>query len=173
MTTEDKYKILKQRANEIRSPLVKEEPEENFLNGLEFSLNGERYFIDTQFANEVFFIEEFTELPGTPDFLAGIINLRGRILSLIDIRKFFNLSSSSLSNLNRVIAVEYNGIEVGILTDEIIGSSMYRHSEFQEKLFEETHAVNNFIQGVSKDGLILIDMKKLLTDEKLIINDEI
>jgi len=96
-----------------------------------------------------------------------------KILSVIDIKRFFNLPAKGITNLNKVIVVKYNDIELGILADEIYGNISINLEELQTKVTTISETQESFIIGVSKDRLILVDIKQLLSNEKIIINEEI
>ena len=88
---------------------------------MEFLLAHERYGFETRHVREVCRLNTLTTIPGTPPFVRGIINLRGEILSVIDIRKFFELPDKGLSDLNRVIILNSRTMEFGVLADSIEG----------------------------------------------------
>ena len=60
-------------------------------------------------------------MPCTPPFILGIINVRGQILAVIDLKRFFNLPDKGLSDLNKVIILRRGGLEVGLLADAVAG----------------------------------------------------
>lgn len=95
--TDDKKRILKERAR-----LLAQEPEKkeagDTIEILEFSLAHERYGIETSFIREVYPLKEYTPLPCTPAFVFGLINVRGQVLSIIDMRKFFELPEKGISD---------------------------------------------------------------------------
>ncbi len=169
----DKEKILKERAKILQqSKEIAEVAGEQF-DGLEFLLSGERYAIDSEFVSEVIRIKDLTPLPCTPSFILGIINKRGQILSVIDIKKFFNLPEKGITNLNRVIIVKHHEIEVGILTDEIVGNTTIHLQSLQKEVPSINKIAQDYIIGLSNERLIVLDIKKILLDERIIINDEI
>lgn len=164
--------VLKERARllAVKDKVAEDRGEQ--IDILEFMLAEERYAIDSTCVSEVIRIKELTPLPCTPAFILGIINVRGEILSVIDIKKFFNLQDKGITNLNRVIIVKYNGIELGILTDEIIENSTIDLDSLQSQITSVTEVPENFIVGVSKDRLIVLDIRQLLSNRKIIINEE-
>ncbi len=173
MNEKEKKRILKERANVLRIPKEKNERSGEKIDGLEFLLSEERYAIDSTCVSEVILINELTPLPCTPSFVLGIINVRGKILSVIDIKKFFNLPEKGITNLNKVIVVKHNDVELGILADEIFGNITVSLGELQTKVTTISEAQENFIIGVSKERLIMLDIKELLSNEKIIVNDEV
>ena len=168
-----KKKILKQRADLLKIQIEKEDISGEIMEGLEFILADERYIIDSIYVSEVIPLKDLTSLPCTPDFILGIINVRGKILSVVDLKKFFNLPEKGITNLNRVIIVKHDGIELGILADEIAGSMQISLNKLQSKITTITEVQDDFIIGVTEDRLIVLDIKEFLLNEKLIINEEV
>jgi len=168
-----KEKILKERADRLKTPLEKAKNNGEFIVGLEFLLAEERYIIDAVYVSEVVFIKEMTPLPCTPEFVLGIINLRGKILAVIDIKKIMGLPSIGITNLNRVVVVKYNDIELGILADEIVGNSEVYLEKLQRGIVGMSKIQENLILGVSLEGQIVLDIKKLLATSEIIVNEEV
>ena len=169
----NKHEVLKDRADLMQVPIVETVNFGKYIEGLFFMLSGEKYAIDSTFVNEVVQISEITPLPCTPAFLRGIINLRGKILSIIDIKSFLNLKGDREAKLNKVIIVNYNDIEIGILTDEIIGNQKIYLDTLQKNLSTIMDIPENIVVGVSEQNLIVIDIQKLLSNEKIIVNEQV
>jgi len=166
-------KILKARAQALA-----QEPERDDVNGesveiLEFSLAYESYGIETSFVREVYPLKSFTPLPGTPPFVFGIVNVRGQIFSVIDLKKFFELPDKGLSDLNKVIIVRGPVLEFGILADAIAGIRSIRISEIQPSLPTLTGIRQDYLRGVTRERLVILDAEKLLTNKALIVNETV
>jgi purine-binding chemotaxis protein CheW len=171
--TNVKRKVLKQRADLLKISVKKEEFTRNQLKVLEFKLASERYIIDSNFVTEVIPLKELTPLPCTPEFILGIINVSGRILAVINIKKFLNLPEKGTTNLNRIILLKYQDIELGIFVDEIIGSTHIYPDKLQASITTFKGTQNEYLAGITEDRLILLNIKKILTSEMIIINDEV
>src|ERR1700722_14089268 len=110
--TEDQ-RILRARAQALaRSPVSVPSPS-TMLELLEFRLASERYALETRHVQDVHPLRDLTPLPCTPPFVLGIVNVRGRILPVLDLKKFFDLPERGLTDLHRVILVRGNGLELG------------------------------------------------------------
>lgn len=169
----DKIAVLKERAAVLKAPKDAEKVSGTQMVGLEFILGEESYAIDSTYVTEVVRIKELTLLPCTPAFVIGIINVKGKILAVIDIKKFFGLPDTGISNLNRVIVVKHHDIELGILADEISGNINIETDRLQTKITTISEVDENFIIGVSKERLIVLDIEALLVSEKIIINEDV
>jgi purine-binding chemotaxis protein CheW len=172
-TTEEKRAMLRARAKSLaREPERKGEAEE-YLEVLAFLLAHETYAIETQFIREVYPLTDLTPLPCTPDYIFGIINIRGQILTILDMKKFFDLPEKGLTNLNRVIVVEEEDMALGILADEIIGIRNIPKSGLNPPLPTMTGIHAGYIKGIAGEGTILLDMERFLNDRQLIVQEEV
>lgn len=167
----DIIKILKERARILQKDSEDSDGMKEKMDTLEFMLSNEKYAIDSTYVSEVVKIKDLTPLPCTPSFILGIINRRGQILSVIDIKKFFNMPEKGITNLNRVIIVKHEEIEVGILTDEIVGNSAIDLDVLQTKVPSVNEIADNYILGLAKERFIILDIKELLLDEKIRVNE--
>ena len=80
---------------------------------LEFTLGQERYAFPSSYVREVFPLTEITPLPGLPPYILGVVNVRGRILSVMDIRRLLDFGNVGLTNLNKAIILHARGHGVG------------------------------------------------------------
>jgi purine-binding chemotaxis protein CheW len=169
----DKKKILRSRARMLAQEGEKEGVEENYIEVLVFLLAHEMYAIETVFIREVYPLTELTPVPCTPDYIFGIINIRGQILTIIDMKKFFDLPERGITNLNRVILVEGETMELGILADEIIGIQNISENRLNSPVPTMTGIHAGYLRGVTDEGLILLDMERVLNDRQLIVHEEV
>ena len=168
-----KNEILKSRARQLAQEPKTTDKDEALFQVLEFTLAEEHYGIELQYIVEVYPMKPFTILPGTPAFLLGIINLNGKILSVIDIRKFFELPEKGFSDLNKIILVNSGDMELGILAESVIGDRTVSRKSLQTKLPTLNDIRSDYLKGVTEDRLIILDIPRLLFDKKIIIHDEI
>lgn len=84
-----------------------------------FNLAGETYGIDISLVHEIIRMQVITRVPRTPHFVEGVINLRGRIIPVIDLHKRFNLPHSEETQHSRIIVVEVVGVTVGMIVDSV------------------------------------------------------
>ncbi len=87
-SSKEKARTLKERARALAREAAGIEEDESHLEVVEFMLAHERYALELTHIREVYPLKELTPLPGTPDFVLGIINVRGQILSIVDIKRF-------------------------------------------------------------------------------------
>lgn len=172
ISIEENEKILKNRAAKFAIENKKNEKEE-YIEVLKFIIADEIYAIESKFIREVYPLRKFTTLPCTPEFILGIINIRGQIISIMDIRRFFNLPSKGLTNLNRVIIIKTKNIEIGILADKVLNVKKINQKNILKTLPTLTEIREEFLLGITNRQVVIIDVVKLLNDEKIIVCDQV
>ena len=173
LSAEEEQALLQARAVHLaRRPALDPEAGRR-LDCLEFRLSGESYAVEMSYISETLPLAEFTPLFCTPPFVLGITNLRGRIISIIDLRRFFELPAPGLSDLNRVIVVGDGSVEFGVLADEIIGMRSLPLAELQPPPATFIGIREEFLAGVTADRLALLDMGRILGDKRVIVHDEV
>jgi len=140
---------------------------------IEFHLAHETYAIESVLVREVYPLKELTPVPCTPPFIAGMVNIRGQILTVIDLKQFFDLPNRELTALSKVIVVRTDNWELGFLADEIIGMRFITPEEMQGSLPTLTGLRAEYLRGVTVDRTVLLNIDKLLADEKLIVREEV
>ncbi len=173
VTPEKEKQILKARAQALALETGREEAAAECLEILEFLLGYETYGIELSYVNETLPLKDITPVPCTPPFVLGLLNVRGRIVSVIDIKKFFDLPEKGLTDLNKVIIVHDGEMEFGILADVISGVRTITLAELQPSLPTLTGIREEYLKGVTRERLVVLDGKKLLTDRNIIIHEEI
>lgn len=169
---EERNSILKARAKALAVEIIDETTQKEFMEIMEFSLASETYGIETAFIREVYPLKDFSPLPGTPSFVLGIINVRGQIISVIDLKKFFNLPEKGLGELNKIIIVRNERMEFGILADVIQGTRSVSLDAIQSSPVSTIEIGSGYLKGVTSDHTIILDAEKILDDEKIIIHQE-
>lgn len=140
---------------------------------LEFVLAQEHYAFETAWIREVYPLKELTPLPCTPRFVLGIINIRGRIMSVIDIKRFFDLPERGLTDLDKAIILQDGAMEFGILADQIVGTRWLPVAQIQPPLPTLTGIRSEYLKGVTAQRLILLDAGRLLTARALVVDEEV
>lgn len=139
------------------------------LRWVTFRLENEKYGINVMQVQEVLRVSEIAPVPGAPSYVLGIINLRGNVVTVIDTRSRFGLSSAETDDSSRIVIIESEEQVVGILVDSVAEVVDLNTSDIETAPNVGTEESAKFIQGVaSHDGelLILVDLNKLLSDEE-------
>jgi purine-binding chemotaxis protein CheW len=173
LTSRDKKKILKSRAKKLSIGEEKKGEKTAYREVLEFILGGERYALEIGYIREIYPMKEYTVLPCTPPFITGIINVHGQVLTIMDMKKFFDLPEKGLTDLNKAIIVRKDDIELGILADEVLGFRNIGELELQPgfPILKDLRA--DFLKGMTSEGLIVIDVSRLLSDKRIMVHEEV
>ena len=165
--------ILKARARALAREPLTEATVAECIELLEFSLAHETYGVETVYVRETRPLREITPVPCTPPFVLGLINVHGRIISVIDIKRFFDLPEKGLTDLNKVIIMHDGEMEFGILADSVLGVRAILLAELHPSLPTLTGVREEYLKGVTNDRTVVLDGKKLLGDRKIIVHEEI
>lgn len=170
-SAEDKQKILHARARSLAGGKAEAASPGQSVEVVEFILGPEHYGIESRYIREVYPLTEFTPLPCTPAFVLGLVNVRGQILSVIDIKKLFDLPEKGLTDLNKVIIVHADRMELGILADGILGVRSIPFQELELALPTLTGMREDYLLGITKDPMVVLDVPRILSDERILVKD--
>jgi len=134
-----------------------------------FRLKDETYGINVMQVQEVLRITEIAPVPGAPQYVLGIINLRGNVVTVIDTRTRFGLPTTERDDASRIVIIESEEQVVGMLVDSVAEVVELRHSEIDSAPNIGNEESARYIQGVAsrdEDLLIVVDLNKLLTEEE-------
>ncbi len=168
--SENRKRILKARAQALaREPVAA--VREATLEIVEFSLATERYGIETGHVREVFPFKELTPVPCTPAFIMGIVNVRGRIVAVVDLKTFFDLPANGLHDLHKVIILHSAEMDLGILADDVAGVRSVPVSQVQASLPTLSGIGQHYVRGVTAERLVVLDAARILSDPKIIVHE--
>jgi purine-binding chemotaxis protein CheW len=168
----DDHEILKERAGVISGKQGIKGTADNLLLVIEFSLIPEKYAIDGNYVTEVLPLKNLTVIPGTPVFVVGIINLRGKIISVVNLKSFFDLKEKGISALHKVFVIKHEKMEFGILADEIMGTKWLDMQTLSPPPINLHGSGLDYIQGVASDGTILLNARAILSTRSIIVNQK-
>lgn len=140
------------------------------LQWVTFQLGSETYGINVLQVREVLRVTDITPVPGSPEYVLGIINLRGNVVTVVDCRRCFGLPDKEHDDLSRIVIVETSGQILGVLVDSVAEVVYLRSSQIDHAPSIGAEEGAKYIQGVySRDEelLILVDLNKLITPEEL------
>lgn len=168
---EEKKRILKSRADLLaRQPAAAQDGE--LIEIVEFMLVNERYGIESSYVREVYPLKDYTPLPCTPPFVLGLVNVRGQIISVIDIKRLLELPEKGITDLNMVIIIHDHKMEFGILADSILGVRSVDVRGIQPALPTLKGARAGFLRGITAERLAVLDARKLLSDKNIVVHEE-
>lgn len=138
-----------------------------------FLLAHETYGIETAYVREIHPLKDLTPLPCTPPFVVGIVNVRGQVISVIDIKKFFDLPEKGLFDLNKIIILSDGIMEFGILADAVLDVRSIPRQQIQPSLPTLTGIREQYLRGITADRLIVLDAYSLLTSCSIVVHEEV
>jgi purine-binding chemotaxis protein CheW len=171
-SAEERKTILAKRAQKLAQKEKAQELRER-VEIVEFRLADERYAVECMYVREVYPLRDLTPIPGTPAFVMGIVSVRGEIISVVDLKKFFELPEKGLTDLTRVIILYNNEMQFGVLAEEVMGTISLPARDIHPPLPTLTGVRADYLKGVAKNRLIVLDAVKLLSDKKMIVNQEV
>lgn len=135
-----------------------------------FKLGSDDYCVPVSQAREIQLYSIPTRIPNTPDFVEGVINLRGQIIPILDLKKRFGSGSTEINALTKIIIIDMDGELLGILVDSVSEVLKTPQSRFEAPPSAvRTSINNNYISGIGKIDerlLILLDLAKVLNEEE-------
>ena len=174
---EEKYdirSILEEMRQEYWQGLAeKVELQEELLECIIFTLGGEIYAFETTHAAEVIRVPKLVKVPGVPDFITGIFNLRGEIIVAMDIRPLLGIFQPALTGAARIIVIKSANFTTGIIVESVQGVHPLPLEQIEPVVKSVPPAAREFLRGqINRDGemAILLDIARLLAAPALTIN---
>ena len=157
---------LRQRASQYAQPSkqqqIFEQEQEEVYQLLTFDLGAERYGIDVTRVTRVRALSKLTRVPGAPSFYRGVVNMRGQIVTVLDLRILLALGMDTTEIPPELVVVKHNNLEIAILADHV--------SDVERVPVEVIEAVEmKYARGVTLDRLVVLDIEQLLSDERLFV----
>jgi len=137
-----------------------------------FSIKDELYGIDVRRAQEVMNIPPITKVPGTMPFMKGVIDLRGKIIPLIDMRIKFKIEEKAYDQKTVIIIIDVKKIICGIIVDSVSDVINMSINDVQHTPHFASEIDKDSVFGIGKIGeklVIVLDVDKILTDEELLL----
>ena len=157
---------------------VVEKKENTGLDGkfLTFVLGEEVYGIEILKAREIIGLMDITTVPQTPDYMKGVINLRGKVIPVIDLRMKFSMQEEEHTKETCVIVVEVSGTSIGLIVDSVSEVSDINGTEIEDAPSFGQGIDTSFIMGLGKVKekiIILLDINAVLSTEELQMAEEL
>ena len=143
---------------------------------LTFVLSKEEYGVEILKVREIMGIMEITPVPQTPDYMKGVINLRGRVIPIIDLRLKFAMPEVEHTKETCIIVAEVGSTQVGVIVDSVSEVMDIKGEDIEDSPNFGQEIDTNFIMGLGKGKdkiIILLDIEKVLTAEDLKIVEQV
>ncbi|MCW5625265.1 MAG: chemotaxis protein CheW [Burkholderiales bacterium] len=166
--------MLRARADALARP-VTIEASDGRMEIVEFELARTRYGVASSSVRSAHPLDGLTPLPCTPRFVRGIVNVRGTILSVIDIAQFFDLPAGDQGadgDDSHVIVLDHDDLRFGIRVDRIAGVRSIERRSVQPAP-ATFGAIAGHLEGITDDGIALLNATALLADPRLVVHEEV
>jgi len=140
---------------------------EDVLQLVTFTLKDEEYAVDILKVQEINRIVEITEVPNSPQYVEGVINLRGKVIPVINLRMKFGFEEKEFDDVSRIIIMDVNGITNGIIVDSVSEVLRIPSHIVEPAPPLASDVISMYIKGIAKFEerlIILIDIEKLIGD---------
>ncbi|TAE28254.1 MAG: purine-binding chemotaxis protein CheW [Candidatus Kapaibacterium sp.] len=143
---------------------------------LTFRIQAEEYGIEILHVTEIIGVQKITEVPDTPDYLKGVINLRGKIIPVMDVRNRFGMEEIPYGDRTCTIVVDVGGTSIGLIVDEVLEVANIPAENVSTPPRTNKGSSGRYIQGMGKIGdsvKILLNIEYLLNDAELAAAQEL
>ncbi len=155
------------RARQYAQPLKQDKAAEHAaFTVLTFNLGVEKYAVDVMTVQMVRPLPPLTRVPGTPDFYPGVVNISGQIVTVLDLRHYFDMDTDETEPARELVIVESSGLKLGLLAHHIEGVLT-----LSRDTIEPTEDMR-YAFGVTEQRLVVLDIARLLEDKRLMIGDD-
>lgn len=144
--------------------------DDELLQLVTFSISEEEFGVNILKVQEIIRTMEITKVPRAPEFVEGVINLRGKVIPIIDLRRRFNLAPKPHDKNTRIIVIEINNIIVGFVVDAVSEVLRIPASTVEPPPPVVAGVDSDYVSGVGKLQerlLIMLDLDKLLSSEDM------
>lgn len=155
-------------AETVEQELLEQEEDTQKGRFLTFALSNESYGIEIRYVTEIIGIQPITEVPELPEYIKGIINLRGKIIPVMDVRLRFKKQYREYNDRTCVIVIDIKDILIGLIVDNVSEVLSIPDTEIVAPP-EVSKGGNRYIKGIGKvngEVKLLLDCDKLLNDDE-------
>ena len=155
---------------DLKQDGVEEEEDTQEGKYLTFQIGSEEYGFGIRFVTEIIGIQRITEVPDVPMYIKGVINLRGKVIPVVDVRLRFNMQERDYDERTCIIVVNVNNTAVGLIVDSVSEVINIAADDIEEPPQVNKGKGSQYIAGLGKVGQdvkILLDIQRLLYDDQI------
>lgn len=134
---------------------------------ISLNLNNDFYCVPLDYVKEILNHTTITKVPGTPDFITGIMNLRGDYITVINLKKFLGLPEDKETAKDSVVIINCNDLQLALLVDNI--NEIFEFEEMQKEASSDSYYSYEFINGTAL--YTVLNIERIASDKRLIITD--
>ena len=135
-----------------------------------FDLSSEAYGVDIGTVREIIRLQDITRVPKTPEFVEGVINLRGKVIPVLDLRKRFGLEAEDQGEENRIVVVDIRGQDIGMVVDAVTEVLRIPADSVEPPSSVIITADSDYLLGIAKleeRMIILLDLERVLSESDM------
>jgi purine-binding chemotaxis protein CheW len=132
-----------------------------------FAVGNESYGLDIEFVSEIIMVQTITEVPEVPSYIRGIVNLRGKILTVMDVRRRFGKENAEYNDRTCIIVTNINDNQIGLIVDTVQEVIDIPPEDITAPASNGTDYQNKYIKGIGKTDLgikLILDLDPLVSD---------
>jgi purine-binding chemotaxis protein CheW len=163
------HREVKKMSEVLKDELLVQQEETQKDKFLTFTLGKEYYGIEIKYVTEIIGIQPITEVPELPEYIRGIINLRGKIIPVMDVRLRFKKEFKEYNDRTCVIVIDAENILIGLIVDSVSEVLSIPSEDIVDPPDLNQHT-NKYIKGIGKTGndvKLILDCEKLLSEEEM------
>lgn len=134
---------------------------------ISLNLNNDLYCISLDYVKEIIKDVNITKVPGTPDFIEGIMNLRGDYITVINLKRFLDLPNSEVQDKKPVIIIENNELQLALLIDKV--NELFEFQELPQDVSSESYYECQFVSDT--DLYTVLNIEKISSDKRIVVTD--
>lgn len=170
-TPDEAQRLMDERARALaRTQAVAAEATDQRLDVLIFSLAGERYAIELTCVQAIVPLRTYTPFWKAPEHFFGVTNIRGQIITIVDLRRLLSTGAPGLNDLTRVVALGGHEIELALLADAIEEIGALSAPEILPAPALAQGGGHAYVRGITRQGVAVLDGAGLLGDERLYLD---
>lgn len=134
-----------------------------------FDLNEEAYGVDIGAVREIIRMQEITRVPRAPQFIEGVINLRGKVIPVVDLRTRFSMPTGDRTDEHRIVVVDVVGQDIGMVVDAVTEVSRVSEASIEPPSTVITTEDSDYLTGIVKTDeklIILLDIAKVISADE-------
>lgn len=135
-----------------------------------FTINGEEFGLNIENISSIERMFEIFKIPNAPGYIEGLANLRGKVYTIFNLRKRFNLSSPEFDDNTRTIISNTSAAEIGVIVDEVHEIVKVDESAFEPVPEALSNLKDRFLSGTARIGdrlILMLDLEKVLSEEDI------
>lgn len=171
LSPEQAQEVLRRRAEALAQTTPSAPDAHEILEAVTFVMAGEPFALETRFVREVTTPGNITPVPGAPPFLAGVTNLRGEVIAVMDLAVLLGTPRPSDSPAPQMLVLGERRVEFAVLAEQVDQVVLLRIDEILPPPGSLSNVAREFLRGVTADARLVLDGDVLLTDERLYVDE--